>query len=66
MSKMEKEKMITEEIVPNSMNGMFMLILNIVLMLGSILLFIFSLNFLEGSLQIVIDVYKRQGRALKT
>jgi regulator of protease activity HflC (stomatin/prohibitin superfamily) len=56
MSKMEKEKMITEEIVPNSMNGMFMLILNIVLMLGSILLFIFSLNFLEGSLQIVMIV----------
>jgi len=51
-----KEKLITEEIVPNSMNGMFMLILNIVLMLASVLLFIFSLNSLEGVLQIVMIV----------
>lgn len=53
---MNKEKLITEEIVPSSMNGMFMLILNIVLMLGSILLFIISLSSLEGALQVVMIV----------
>ena len=56
MSDIKKEKLITEEIVPNSMNGMFMLILNIVLMLGSALLFIFSLNSLSGGLKIVMIV----------
>ncbi len=52
MTDINKEKLITEEIVPNSMNGMFMLILNIALMLCSALLFIFSVSYLKGALQV--------------
>ncbi|HHY99468.1 MAG TPA: SPFH domain-containing protein, partial [Tissierellia bacterium] len=38
------------------MNGMFMLLLNIALMLGSVLLFIFSMVSLHGALQIITSI----------
>ena len=56
MSELNKEKLITEEVVPNSMNGMFMMILNIALMLGSVLLFIFSINNLSGAVMAVMII----------
>ncbi|MDD4089519.1 MAG: SPFH domain-containing protein [Tissierellia bacterium] len=56
MTDINKEKLITEEIVPNSMNGMFMLIFNIALMLCSALLFIFSLSSLHGALQVIMII----------
>lgn len=51
-----KERLITEEIVPNSMNGMFMLLLNLALMLFSAFLFIFSVGSLDGPLQVVMII----------
>lgn len=54
MTDLNKEKLITEEIVPDGMNGMFMLILNIVLMLGSVLLFVFSVSSGYGMLKIMM------------
>lgn len=56
MSDLNKEKLITEEIIPNAMNGMFMLILNVALMLGSVLLFIFSISAGAGMLKIIMIV----------
>ena len=57
MSDINKEKLITEEVVPNSMNGMFMLILNIALMLGSAILFIFSVSSFGGGILKVVMIF---------
>jgi len=56
MTEINKERLITEELVPNAMKGMFMLILNIALMLGAALLFIYSLSSLYGPLQVVMII----------
>ena len=56
MSDLNKEKTVTKEIIPNAMNGMFMLILNVALMLGSVLLFIFSISSFSGAFSIIMIV----------
>ncbi len=56
MSDLNKGKAVTEEIIPNAMNGMFMLILNVALMLGSVLLFIFSISSFSGAFSIIMIV----------
>jgi regulator of protease activity HflC (stomatin/prohibitin superfamily) len=56
MSDSNKDKLITKEIIPNAMNGMFMLILNIVLMLGSALLFFFSISSGYGNLRFMMII----------
>ena len=56
MSDLNKKKTVTKEIIPNAMNGMFMLILNVALMLGSVLLFIFSISSFSGAFSIIMIV----------
>ena len=43
----QKRQLHYEEIIAKSINGMFMLILNIVLMIGALAVFIYGLNLLE-------------------
>lgn len=56
MSDLNKEKLISEEIVPSAMNGMFMLILNLALMLGSVFLFFFTINSRGGALSVIMII----------
>lgn len=56
MSQLNEEKLHSEEIIPDAKNGMAVLILNIVLMIFSVFLFIFSFTIDSGALKIVLIV----------
>lgn len=56
MSQLNEEKLHSEEIIPDAKNGMAVLILNIVLMIFSVILFIFSFTIDRGALKIVLIV----------
>jgi len=57
MTNLNKDSLITEEIKPNAMDGMFMLILNTALMIGSVILFILSVTMFKGFFIQVVMIF---------